>query len=141
MIKISKIVYLIVAAITPILIGTLHIITHFTQLTNPEIYYFLQEEFIILGKPQSLWYTWGIVSFMMGAAFIIIGLLNMSMLNKLKANECIPFLSLIAMLLYQMCVTYVGYEYTQNFQFYGGLFGLALLIACVIFTVRAVKNS
>lgn len=134
--KIAKILFLITACIFPIFIGLLHTITHFSQLVTPEINQFLQKEFVILGESQSLWNTWGIVSFMMGASFIIIGLLNISTIKKLSKTDFLPVLSLIAMILYQGCVTYVGYEFEQSIQFYGGIFGGTLLVISLILTIR-----
>jgi len=134
--KSARILYLLVGCIFPIFIGTLHTITHFSQLVRPEISEYLQKEFEILGQSQALWNTWGIVSFMMGASFIIIGLLNISIWRK---NEFLPILAIVAMIIYQICVIYIGYEFAQAFQFYGGIFGLILLFICLILTFKSKK--
>jgi len=131
--KIARILYLLVGCIFPIFIGGLHTMTHFSQLLTPDIKEYLQKEFVILGQAQSLWNTWGIVSFMMGASFIIIGLLNISIWRK---NASLPSLAISAMIIYQVCVTYVGFEFNQAFQFYGGIFGLLLLFICLILTLK-----
>jgi len=131
--KIARILYLLVGCIFPIFIGGLHTMTHFSQLLTPDIKEYLQKEFVILGQAQSLWNTWGIVSFMMGASFIIIGLLNISIWRK---NASLPSLAISAMIIYQVCVTYVGFEFNQAFQFYGGIFGLLLLLICLILTLK-----
>lgn len=129
--KISRILFIIVGAIFPIFIGGLHTFTHFSQLITPEIKAFLQKEFVILNQSQSLWNAWGVVSFMMGASFIVIGILNISILKKTPKVEALPILAIIAMLIYQICVIYVGHEFEQAFQFYGGIFGLILLLICL----------
>lgn len=134
--KTTGILFLMVGCIFPIFIGILHTITHFGQLVTPEINQFLQREFVILGKSQALWNTWGIVSFMMGTSFIIIGLLNISTLKKLSKTDFPPIISLIAMILFQFCVTYVGYEFEQDFQRYGGIFGGILLLASLALTLK-----
>lgn len=136
MIKTARIIFIMVGCIFPIFIGILHTTTHFSQLITPEINQYLQKEIIILGKLQPLWNTWGIVSFMMGASFIIIGLLNISTLKRLAKTDFIPIIPLIAMILFQFCVVYVGYEFKQGFQFYGGIFGGVLLFLSLILTLR-----
>lgn len=133
--KTARILFLIVGCIFPIFIGILHTATHFSQLVSPEIKLFLQKEFLILGQSQSLWNTWGVVSFMMGAAFIIIGLLNISTLTRLSKTDFPPIISIIAMILYQLCVIYVGYEFEQSFQLYGGMFGELLMVACLVLSL------
>ncbi len=138
--KASKKLFLLVACIAPIFIGIIHTLTHFTYLLSEEIHIFLQREFMILGELQSLWNTWGIVSFMMGCSFIIIGLLNISMLRKLQSDESIPIFSLIAMALYQICVTYVGYEFSQDFQLYGGFGGFVVILLCLFLSKSHIKQ-
>lgn len=138
--KIVRILFLLVGCIAPIFIGSLHTATHFTQLITPEIEQFLQKEFLILGQPQKLWNTWGVVNFMMGVSFIVIGLLNISTLKNLSKTDFPPILSLVAMVLYQLCVTYVGYEYEAGFQFYGGMIGGILISISLLLTLTH-KNS
>lgn len=137
--KTARILFLIVGCIFPIFIGALHTFAHFMDLLIPEIQRYLQKEISILGEQQVMWNTWGVVSFMMGASFIVIGLLNSSMLRNLPATKTIPVLSIIAMIVYQLCVVYVGYAYSQNFQFYGGLFGLVLTVVCFVLTLKIKK--
>ena len=134
--KTAKILFLIVGCIFPIFIGGLHTATHFSALMTPEINVYLQKEVIILGEQQTLWNTWGVVSFMMGAAFIVIGLLNICILKGTPKNKALPILAILAMLLYQLCVIYVGYEFEAGFQFYGGIFGAILIVICLFLTFR-----
>lgn len=138
--KTARLLFLLVGCIMPIFIGLLHTATHFSDLVTPEINTYLQKEIVILGQAQSLWNTWGIVSFMMGASFVVIGLLNISILRKLPKTESIPIMTIIAMLLYQICVTYVGFEFEQGFQFYGGIFGAVLMLVCLGLTLKGDSN-
>lgn len=137
--KTTNLLFLTVACIAPIFIGALHTMVHFSDLVRPEIKKFLQKEFVILGEAQSLWNTWGIVSFMMGASFIVIGLLNSSILSNKKATEPLPIFAILAMIVYQLCVTYVGYEFEQAFQFYGGMIGGILMVICFVLTLYLKK--
>ena len=129
--RVSKIIFLLTGCIFPIFIGSLHTITHFNDLVTPEIQAYLHKEFSILNNPQPLWYTWGTVSFMMGILFFFLGLTNGSIIKKLSKSERPPPIPVIAILLFQICVTYVGYEYDQHFQFYGGIFGGTLVLICL----------
>ena len=129
--KLSRIIFLFVGCIFPIFVGLLHTITHFSDLLEPSIQEYLQHEIIILGKKQPIWNTWSIVSFMMGISFITVGLINIAVLISTPKTRALPVLAIVAMLLHQMSVTYVGYEYEQAFQLYGGIFGTVLLIFCL----------
>jgi len=121
--------YALVGIIMPIFVGILHLFAHFKDLIKPATRQLLQKEIIILGEPQTLWSAWGVMSFMMGAAFITIGLLNISLLrNSAKGHP--PFTAILAMGVYLLSVIYVGYEFNQAFQFYGGIFGLLVLLLC-----------
>lgn len=134
--KTARILFLMVGCIMPMFIGALHTATHFSQLVIPEIKEILQSEIVIFGVSQPIWNTWGIVSFMMGASFIIIGLLNISIFRNLSKMEYPPVFPILAMIIYQLCVTYVGYEYEQGFQLYGGMVGTVFLLICLMLTLR-----
>lgn len=138
--KAAKIIFLLVGCIFPIFIGILHTATHFSDLLTPEIQSHLQQEFVILGTPQPLWNTWGIVSFMMGASFVVIGLLNVATLRRVRAGETLPVLTIIALILFQVCVAYVGYAFGQSFQLYGGIFGGVLALICLLLVLRPIKT-
>jgi len=138
--KIARRLFLLVGCVFPIFIGSLHTFTHFSELTTIEIHNYLQKEVVILNAEQTLWNTWGIVSFMMGASFIIIGLLNSTILRMLPKENPLPLLAIVAMIVYQICVTYVGYAFEQNFQFYGGLFGFVVMLLCLIFSLKIKRD-
>ncbi len=132
MTKLAKRLFLIVGCIMPIFIGTLHSVTHFRELVTPEIHQYLQKGISVLGQDQPIWNTWGIVSFMMGVSFIVIGLLNISILKIVPKERSLPALPILAMILFQICVTYAGYLYNSGFQLYGGIFGLAIMLTCLV---------
>jgi len=134
--KIARVIFILVACIMPIFIGLLHTATHFNELMTPEIQGHLQKEVDILGEKQPLLHTWGIVSFMMGASFVVIGVLNISMLKLLPKTAFLPTFSILIMLLYQLCVTYVGFQFEQVFQLYGGMFGVILLLICMYLNLK-----
>lgn len=135
--KIARTLFTIVGCIMPIFIGVLHTATHFSDLVTPEIQEYLQKEVSIIGQNQPLWYTWGITSVMMGISFIVIGILNISMLRTIPKKQNVPILSICAMILYLIFVLYVGIEFEQAFQFYGAIFGLVLMIACLFLSLNS----
>ena len=139
--RIAKFLFILVGCIFPILIGSLHSYVHFTELTNPKIKEFLQKDFVIMGESQMLWNTLGVVSVMMGISFIVIGLLNISILRNCKTSETLPLLPIFAMIFYLLSVIFVGNEFDAAFQFYGGIFGLLVIIICLIFTLKAKSNQ
>jgi len=129
--KVSRILFLLIGSVFPILIGTLHTFVHFSNLVSPEIQLYLQKEFMYSGKLQALWPAWGIASFMMGLSFIVIGLLNISTFRRLSTTDYPPLLSILAMTIFLLGVVYVGYEFEQSFQLFGGLFGVVLSFVCL----------
>jgi len=134
--KIARIIFLIVGAVMPIFVGLVHSYVHLTELITPEIEDFLQKKFEYSGKTQPLWDAWGVISFMMGISFIVIGLLNISTFRKLSKTEYPPILSILAMIFYLCCVLYVGIEYQAENQLYGGIVGGVLILICLTLTLR-----
>ena len=134
--RLSKILYIVVGCFFPIIIGALHTFVHFSDLVTPEVKDLLKTKIIVLGKQQFIWNTWGIVSFMMGMSFIVIGLLNISFIRKLSKEDSPPISAVLAMIIYFTSVTYVGYEFNGVFQFYGGIFGLLVIIGCGILGLK-----
>lgn len=131
--KISRLLFLLVGVLVPIFIGLLHTYAHFKDLMQPHVEVILSKEITVMGEPQILMHTLGVVSFMMGASFITIGLLNMAWI---KSAKTIPAMAYLAMALYQLSVIYVGANFEQGFQLYGGSFGLLVLIISFILSKR-----
>lgn len=132
--KLARILFLLVGCIFPIFIGALHTITHFKDLVTPEIFEYLQKEILILGEAQTIWNAWGTVSFMMGVSFIVIGLINISILKV--TSKALPVLPIVAMIVYLLCVIYVGYTFNGAFQLYGGIVGIILMFICLVLNFR-----
>lgn len=132
----ARILYLLVGSIFPILIGGLHTSVHFSDLNTVEVQTFLGKTLEIMGEPQTYWNAWGMMSFMMGIAFIVIGLLNFSIFRGLGKEDFPPVLPLLAMMFYLSCVIYAGHQFNANEQFYGGIFGLILIVVCLILSLR-----
>ncbi len=139
--KLSRTLYLLVGVIMPIFIGALHTYVHFKDLLIPEIEQHLKsKEFVISWETQDLWASWGIISFMMGISFIIIGLLNLYIFSRLTKMEYPPIAPLLILGLYQICVIYVGYTFNQAFQLYGGIAGELFVSISLILALRGRKN-
>lgn len=134
--KTARIIYLLIGIVFPILIGALHTLTHFTQLVSKEVQGHLSPTILINGVEQTLWNTWGMMSFMMGVAFIIIGLLNLSIYRSLTREALPPVSAILAMMLYLLCVIYAGHQFEQSPQFFGGLFGFGLSSICLWIIVK-----
>lgn len=123
--KISRILFVIAGIAMPILIGLLHTKVHFDDLVRPEIMALLQVNGEIAGTVQPLWNTWGIVSFMMGLSFIVIGLLCISHVSNRSRPSVWAYGALI---IYYLGVIYVGIEFQSAPQHYGGIVGLAFIL-------------
>lgn len=78
---------------------------------------------------------------MMGISFIVIGILNISSWRKLSKTDYPPILSILAMIIYLSAVIYVGIEFKQVMQLYGGIFGMILIISCLVLTLKGMKSS
>jgi len=72
---------------------------------------------------------------MMGASFVVIGLINIATIRRLQNGERLPVLTITALIFYQVCVAYVGYAFEQAFQLYGGIFGGVLAVVCLVLTL------
>lgn len=131
-IKISKVLYVIIGAIMPIFIGLLHTYAHFTDLVKPQVREYLQKEITVTGETQIMWNTWGVISVMMGISFIVIGLLNISIIRNTDKDKPLPTLPIIAMIFYLSAVIYVGYNFNAAMQLYGGISGMTMAIICLI---------
>ncbi|MEO0340667.1 MAG: hypothetical protein AAF242_15835 [Bacteroidota bacterium] len=132
----ASLLYFLIGILFPILIGGLHTAVHFMELVQPEVRQLLSQPILIMGAEQSLWNTWGVMSYMMGTSFIIIGLLNIVVMRKYGWRNGPPVMGILVMLLYLSCVIYVGYTYQALPQFYGGLFGILLSLLCLVLAWR-----
>lgn len=141
MTKTARVIFVIIGIIFPVLIGALHTFTHFNELTSSKVQQLLTTSISINGQEQTLWNTWGIMSFMMGIAFIIIGLLNYSIYKRLQKNELPPISTLSIMAIYLMCVIYAGIQFEQTPQLYGGIVGLLLAMVCIFLSFKGANPN
>ncbi len=134
--KSARIIFLIFGSIAPILIGLLHTKVHFQELLTPEIFEMLSAEVPMNGRPTRLWNAWGLVSFMMGGAFIIIGLLNAAAYKRLGKYEFPPVSNIVIMMLYLGMVIYAAGTFNALEQFYGSIGGMTFMSIALILTLR-----
>jgi len=134
--KTARILFVIIGIVFPILIGVLHMLAHFQYLITPQVEQYLQEGISIFGEVQPMWYSWGIMSVMMGMSFIVIGLLNVYIFSQSPKSEKPPIPALLIMIIYLVSVVYVGYEFNQAAQLYGGIFGLTLTSICIFLCLK-----
>lgn len=79
--KTANIIYLILGTIMPILVGGLHTWAHYNDLITDHVKTLLSDTIIITGEPQVIYNAWGLMSFLMGYCFIIIGLLHFTLMR------------------------------------------------------------
>ncbi|HAS45745.1 MAG TPA: hypothetical protein DCS93_35005 [Microscillaceae bacterium] len=138
--KFARISYFLIGSLFPMLIGGLHTFVHFTDLTTPSVKSLLNKSIPIMGENQSLWNTWGMMSFMMGISFIILGLLNLEILHK-RREDYPPIQGITVMILYLSCVVYAGITFEAKPQLYGGIFGILLGVICLGITWMGKKAT
>ena len=141
MIKTARILFVIFGIVMPILIGSLHTYVHFTELLTPEVFEHLKPTILINGKQTPLWNTWGLVSFMMGTSFIIIGLLNWAAFRQITKQAAPPLTNSIIMILYLLCVIYAGHTFNAPEQFYGSIVGLILMSVSIFLSLKSKSNA
>lgn len=136
--KFSRTVFLVLGCRIPLIIGAMHLYVHFHSLVHPNIEIYLKNGARVSSITEPLWETWGILSFMMGWGSMVIGVLNSSIfigLSKLHFPLIVP---LVTMWGYYLGVLYMGWEYEQHFQFYGGLISTILLSMALCFQPKSV---
>jgi len=135
--KAAKIIYIIVGIVMPILTGLLHTYAHFRDLVKPEAKQLLSGELVILDDPTPIYNAWGLMSFMMGASFIVIGLLNYSIIRKMDKIDDLPLSGIFAMFIYLLCVIYAGTVFNASTQLYGSIVGMIFLSICFFLTISS----
>lgn len=139
MIKTARILFYIFSIIMPILIGALHTYVHFTELLTPEVFEHLTPKVLINGKQTPLWNAWGLVSFMMGTSFILIGLLNLVAFRKLDKLAPPPIGNSLIIVLFLICVIYAAHTFHAPEQFYGSIVGLIFMTISIVLSLKS-KN-
>lgn len=126
--KLSKHLYFLVGIVFPIFIGLLHLFAHFKYLVTPSVQKALNQPILIFNEEQIMYNTWGVMSVMMGTAFITIGLLNIVILKQAKDKNHPPVFALIGMLFYLITVVYIGITFNAKPQLYGSIFGIICIM-------------
>lgn len=134
--KTARILFLIIGSIFPILIGALHTKVHFAELVIPKVQNDLSGHLTIMSDSIQYYNTWGLMSFMMGLSFIVIGLLNISIFTRLAKDSNPPIFAIVAMMIYLAGVIYVGATFDAAQQFYGGIFGMILAVVCLLLSLK-----
>jgi len=137
--QLSRYIFIVFGIVAPIMIGALHISVHFSELLTPEIKAILDVNARPGDDSASLWNTWGIMSFMMGAAFIVIGLLNLSSFLSLPKKVSPPLGLILTMMVYLACVIYAGYTFSADKQLYGGIVGMIAMTVALVLSFK--KND
>ena len=138
--KLTRILYFLIGSLFPIFIGALHTVVHFADLTTPQVKILLNKSIPIMGENQVMWNTWGLMSFMMGISFIILGLLNLDTLYKHRQNYP-STRGIIVMIAYLGCVLYASITYQATPQFYGGILGMLMAVVCLVLTLKGQPKS
>ncbi len=136
MIKTARILFVIVGTVFPILVGILHMLAHFKDLLAADVQQVLSAKIMILGEEEVMFNAWGVMSVMMGISFIVIGLLNLGIFQRLAKTEFPPISALISMMVYLTAVIYVGLEFDAIKQLYGGILGMTMTVACLFITLK-----
>jgi hypothetical protein len=135
--KTSLILFAIAGIVMPIFIGLLHTYVHFTDLVTSEVFDIMQSEVIVMEKEQPAWNSWGMMSFMMGMSFIVIGIINISVLKTAqKYKSRISNIAYMAMIIYLLCVIYVGKTFEADPQFYGGIVDIFMILVSMYFNYK-----
>lgn len=128
-------------AVMPILIGALHTWVHFEDLVTDQIKNLLSDTMIVTGQSQVIYNVWGLMSFMMGISFIIIGLLHFTLIRHRGWDRYPSIVGCVIILLYLLGVIYAASTFNAMPQYYGGLLGTVMVIICIILTFVGTKKE
>lgn len=139
--KTANIIYLIFGAIMPILVGSLHTSVHFQDLTSGTVRAMLDEPIMVMGEQQIAYNTWGLMSFMMGFSFIIIGLLHFALQRSRGWDKYPSLFGCVVIMLYLGGVLYAASTFHATPQFYGGIVGIAMMVICMSLSIIGAKKE
>lgn len=124
-------------AILFILIGLLHTEVHFRELDGDSLRLRLIaiDDVELLGERADLWRLWQGFSFMMGFGFVVIGVLRLVSIRTESFRAQIIGACTMALLLITVIIS--GRLFFSAIQVYGGLFGLTLQVASLVFLVKS----
>lgn len=130
--KLSRVIFIVFAIVMPILVGALHLLAHFNDLLTPEAESALGSSIPVFKTPTKMWNIWGLVSFMMGASFIVIGLLNLSSFRRLGKNEAPPIGLIVGMMVFLLSVIYAASTFSALPQLVGGIVGILAMVVALL---------
>ena len=106
MMNTARTAFLIFACIASMLIRGLHLLTHFGQLNTSEFQFMLSAEITDTEQKESLWNTWYLMTFIIGVAFSITGLLHWIIWRIKNTYKRLPTGNIATMLVSLVCVKY-----------------------------------
>lgn len=130
--KLSKGLFLLNGIIS-ILIGVTHTYAHYAELVSDDIRRRLDKEIVVMGSDSNIWDLWQGMSLMMGILLIIVGLMMVMIILNLKKTEYPPTNISIVFILMLITVVYSGINYFGSAQIYGGIFGIIVQSASILF--------
>jgi len=133
--KLAKILFG-VNSLTTIFIGILHTIAHYSDLITEEIHNRLDFTAVVTGMESNIWELYQGMSLMMGYLMIIIGLLNFSIIFRLKKEEYPPISASLIFIVMLLGVIYVGANYFSSWQVYGGIGGILLQSIVLVLSMK-----
>ena len=135
--ELSGILYISGSALF-ILVGTLHLIVHFKQLTSFET----KEKFSsiknikVRKRSAEVWKLWQGMSLLFGVLMLILGVNNILSLLSLEQNSHPSVLICITNIIVLIIIIYTGFKYFSKMQVYGGFLGLILFIVSLFLTLN-----
>lgn len=131
--KLSKGLFLF-NGITTILIGLTHTYAHYAELVSDDIKRTLDKEIVVMGTESNIWDLWQGMSLMMGILLVIVGLIMIMTILNLKKTEYPPINISLIFILMLITVVYSGINYFGAAQVYGGIFGIIVQSASILFS-------
>ncbi|MEO0897045.1 MAG: hypothetical protein AAFY71_11640 [Bacteroidota bacterium] len=119
----ARTLYVMLGIVTPILIGSLHLYSHYIDLVIPEVQEGITMEVQVLGHPSPSFAIWGLMSFVMGLLIILLGLNNYIQFSSLSKEEMPKTFMFVIMIIFLLGVVYAGWEFQSMPHFYAGLVG------------------
>ena len=138
--KLSRGLFLL-NGITSILIGVTHTYAHYAELVSDDIRRRLDKEIVVMGSDSNIWDLWQGMSLMMGILLIIVGLMMVMTIWNLKKAQYPPLNISLIFILMLITVVYSGVNYFGTAQVYGGIAGIVLQSASVLFSRLGIRND
>ncbi len=122
-------------AVTCIFIGVMHTVAHYADLKTENIKTLLNHKIPVSGTEAYIWDLWQGMSLMMGFLLIVIGILHLSIIQRIKKAEYPPISGSLIMIFMLVGVIYAGVNFFDKWQVYGGIFGILVQSTCLVLTI------